>query len=356
MALYFVVYLYLLSFSSIEFMLKKDRIYDYLYGCFAIFIFFVAAFRGMGNDYDGYRAIFESLQGKTFADIFDASEVYVEPVFAVLNILIGRIFPYQAILVVMALANIGILFPFFRKYSPYPYVSLLLFAGMFMYSGMMGLIRQSLAIAICLWAMAEPHSKRFFWLIGTAVMFHASALLVIFVRLLKNKFYSFKTYFIIIGIAVVSNLFFYEIFKLIVSFAPEVIAWKLNTYLSTESGTHFGFNAAVAIRICTFLLAYTYRKRIASAFPAYGPLFVNIYFLAIVLYVGFGFLPQLASRGAVYFHYMEILVVPMILYVASAVNKVGIFTLYAVFSLLRHIDLVTVYADAYMPYKSVLFN
>lgn len=356
MALYFIVYGYLLSFSVLDFIVKKDRTYTCLYIGFAVFIFFVAAFRGMGNDYEGYQAIFHSLQGRSFSHIFDASEVYVEPGFAVLNILIGALFPYQAILVVMALANVSIIFPFFRKYSPYPYVSLLLFAGMFMYSGMMGLIRQSLAIAICMWAMADPRSKRFFWLIGTAVLFHASAVLVLFVRLLKNTYYSFKSYAVMLGIAVMSNLFFYGVFKVIVPLFPTVIAWKLNTYIGVESGTHFGLNVAVAIRLCTFFLAYAYRRRIADTFPKYGPLFVNVYFLAIVVYVGFGFLPQMASRGAVYFHYMELLVVPMILYVANAGNRAWIFVLYATLSLMRHIDLVTVYGDAYMPYKNVLFS
>lgn len=356
MALYFIVYTYLLSFSALDPILKKDRIYTYMYAGFAVFIFFVAAFRGMGNDYEGYRAIFQSLQGRPFSHIFDASEVYVEPVFAVLNIIVGNFFPYQAVLAVMALANAGVLFPFFRKYSPYPYVSLLMFAGMFMYSGMMGLIRQSLAVAICMWAMASPRSKRFFWLVGLATMFHASALLVVFVRWLKNRFYSFKTYCVAIGIAVLSNLFFYGIFKLLIPLAPTVITWKLNTYIDSESGTHFGLNAAVILRLFTFFLAYFYRKRVAEAFPKYGPLFVNIYFLAVIFYIGFGFLPQMASRGAVYFHYMELLTVPMVLYVANFSNKIWIFILYATFSLMRHIDLVTVYREAYLPYKNILFN
>lgn len=84
--------------------------------------------------------------------------------------------------------------------------------------------------------------------------------------------------------------------------------------------------------------------------------FCEYLFLAIVIYTGFGFLPQVAARGAVYFHYMELLVVPMILYVASGVNRAWIFTLYALFALWRHIEMVTVYAEAYMPYKNVLFT
>lgn len=355
MYIYFLIYFYLFSMSVLDFGVKKNEIYDYLYLIFAIFIFFMAAFRGMGNDYEGYLAIFQSFQNLSFTDIFNPSEVYVEPGFAILNIGLSA-FPYQTILVVMAAANIAILFPFFCKYSPYPYITLLFFAGMFMYSGMMGLIRQHLAIAICMWAMIEPHKRRFWWLVLLAALFHYTAIFVILVKILKDGYYSLKTYILIGGIAVVSNLLFYETFKLMVGFLPEVIAWKLNIYLGTEEGVRFGFNAAVAIRLFTFALCYIYREQIARFFPEYGARLVNIYFLAIVIYAGFGFLPQLAARGAVYFHYMELLVVPMILYVASNVNRVWIFILYATFSFLRHIDLVTIYGEAYVPYRNVLFN
>ncbi len=355
MTVYVIIFVFLLLMALLDFICKKDKVYDYIYIGFAVFIFFIAAFRGMGNDYDGYRQIFDSLQGLSFAKIFDASEVFVEPVFSVLNIIIGSFLPYQAILVVMALANVLVIFPFFRKYSPYPFTTLLFFAGMFMYSGMMGLIRQSLAIAICMWAMAEPKKKRFFWLLLIATMFHYSALFVLLVRLLKNKFYTAKTYLVIIGIAITSNLLFYEVFKILVGFMPAVIAWKLTIYIGTEEGIVFGFNAAVAIRLLTFGLAYSYKDKIVQSFPKYGALFVNIYFLAIIIYTGFGFLPQMAARGAVYFHYMELLVVPMILYVANKLNRSWIFMLYVLFSLWRHLEMVTTYGDAYMPYKNILF-
>lgn len=356
MIIYFIIFSFLFLMSLFDFVVRKDQLYNYIYIGFAIFIFFIAAFRGMGNDYDGYREIFDSIQDIDFISIFDPSQVYVEPGFAILNFIIGYFLPYQTILIIMAAANISILFPFFRKYSPYPYATLLFFAGMFMYSGMMGLIRQALAISICLWAMAESDKRRFWWLVLLATTFHYSAILVIIARFIKDKFYTLKTYLVILGIAITSNLLFYGIFKLMVAFLPQVISWKLQIYLGTEEGIHFGFNAAVAIRLFTFSLAYLYRDKIIEYFPKHGPLFVNLYFLAIVIYTGFGFLPQMAARGAVYFHYMELLVVPIILYCASNLNRTWIFTLYTLFSLWRHIEMVTTYADAYVPYKNILFS
>lgn len=342
-----------------DFVVKKDKVYDYIYIGFSIFIFFVAAFRGMGNDYDGYMAIFHDIKDLNFIDVFNPDYVYVEPLYAWLNIALGD-FPYQTVLVVMAALNVSILFSFFRKYSPYPYATLLFFAGMFLYAGVMGLIRQHLAIAICWWAMvslAEPkNSKRFWWLIVIAVFIHYSAVFVLLVKLLKDKYYTLKTYLVVGGIAIASNLLFYETFKVVVGFLPAVISWKLEIYLGTEEGTRFGLNAAVVIRLFTFVLAYVNKDKIIEAFPKYGALFVNIYFLAIIIYTGFGFLPQVAARGAVYFHYAELLVIPMILYVSNNFNRTWIFILFATFSLWRHYEMVTTYAEAYLPYKNILFD
>lgn len=350
MAIYFIVFAVLLALAVLDFFVRKDKAYTGLYLIVGLFLLFYAGFRTCGNDYEGYYEIFLSLKGAPLGKIF-TPEIYVEPGYAVLNILLGN---YELILFVMALATLWLFLSFFRKYSPYPFITLLFFAGLFLYPFTMGMMRQSLAIAICMWAMAEPKSKRFFWLIGTAMLFHVSSLFVILVRFLRNSFYKIKTYLLILVIAVVANLMFYEAFKIVSGFFPTFIANKLEFYLTSEEGKTLGLNAAVLIRFFTFGLAYIYREQLAKAFPK-GALFVNIYFLALVIYTGFGFLPQIAVRGAVFFHHMEVIIVPMILYVADRYTKIPIFALYAAFALIRHMDMVTTYAEAYVPYTNFLF-
>jgi hypothetical protein len=220
----------------------------------------------------------------------------------------------------------------------------------------MGLIRQSLAISICLWLMGKYPSKRFiFWGgIGVAMLFHATAIIVIPVKLLKNLFYKLKSYVLILLIAILVNITFYVIFQRIIQYFPLFFREKLKYYLQIEQGTYFGLNNAVLIRLFTFIMAYIYRKEIIVNFNQ-GALFVNIYFLALVIYIAFGFLPQLAARGAIYFHYMELIVVPMIIYVAKY-NRLPIFFLYAAFSLMRHITMIQTHAKYYVPYTNWLFS
>jgi len=352
MLIYFVVYVILLILSLVDFVLKKDLAYSIIFVVSGMFILLYAGFRTCSIDYEGYRQIFLSLDGGGLKRIFD-SDIFVEPGFALLNILIGN---FEGMIFVMAFINILILFPFFRKYSPYPFITLLCYSGLFLYSGLMGLIRQSLAVSICLWAMTEPKNRRFLLLVAGAMTFHVTSIIVVLVKLLKRQYFELRTYILIGLAAVASNMLFYNIFRIFVKYLPPFMEMKLEYYLAFEAGTTFGFNEAVMIRLFTFSLAYIYRSEISKVFPKYGPLFVNIYFLALVAYTGFGFLPQMAARGAMYFHYAELLVVPMILYVSSNVVRAPLFILYASFALMRNITMLTTHAEYYVPYTNWLFN
>ena len=351
--IYFCIYVFLFFMSIIDFKVKKNTNYNHVYILFCLFIFLMVALRTMGNDYEGYHKIFDSLQGVSVTEIFDPTVTFVEPAFSILNIIAGKLFPFQAVIIIMAILNSLILFPFIKKYSPYPFLSFLLFAGMFMYSGMMGLIRQSLAVSICLWAMLEKNNKKFILLVITAMTFHYTVIFIVITRFFKNTIYSTKKYLLLGGIAIFSKFFFMGILKLLLPILPEVISWKLNIYIAEEAGKSFGINSAIILRLFAFILAYKCRFKILELFPKYGAMIINIYFLSIIFYVGFSFLPQIAFRGAMYFHYVEIILIPLILKCTKKDLRYSIFFLYALFSLWRHYEMVTIYGEMYYPYKTI---
>lgn len=347
---YYFVYTVFFMLALFDIFAKKNNAYLLIYSLVAIFILIYAGFRTCSIDYEGYKYNYDLLLNSTIFNIYE-SGVQVEPAYAVLNIISPN---FESVIFVMALLNLIILLPFFYKYSPYPLLTIFLYSGMFMYSGLMGLVRQSLAISICLWAMVDPKSRKFFILILVAMTFHASALIVSIVRYLKNKPYTIKQYVLILALAILSNIFMYEIFSSAVNYFPEFMASKLNYYLIEEQGKTFGFNAAVSIRLFTFVLAFHYIKPISTRFTK-GTLILNLYFLSLVLYIAFGFLPQVAARGAIYFHYVEVLIVPMIIYVAKPWARVGVFLLYSFFALSRYITMLETHADYYIPYTNLLF-
>lgn len=353
MTIYFCIYFFLLIMSIIELDSKNYSAFRlYMYVCFSIFMIVIAGFRTMGFDYEGYLLIYNSLQGLSIENITDANLVYVEPLYAILNLLYPNSF--QTVIFIMATLNIIILFPFIHRYSAYPFISLLLYSGMFMYSGMMGLMRQSLAISISLWAVVNYNNRRFWWYLLFAIGFHYSVVIIVLIKLLGNKLLKIKTYLEIIVASIVSNLCFYKTFVVLCILLPAVIAWKLNNYIIEEAGSSFGLNIAVIIRVITFSLALNYCGKNSTNNTITG-LFINAYFLSLIVYIGFGFLPQMASRGAIYFHYYEIFLVPIIIKKVSVKWKPCIFSMYAAFSLWRHIEIVTTYSEWYVPYKNILF-
>ena len=348
---YYIVFSVFLLLALFDFVAKKDKGYLIIYSLIAFFILIYAGFRTCSIDYQGYKYNYDLLRNTSILNIFEAGMLF-EPAYVVLNILSPN---FESVIFIMALVNIVILFPFFFKYSPYPFITILLYSGMFLYSGLMGLVRQSLAISICLWAMVDPKNKKFFLLIIVAMTFHVTALIVCSVRFLKNKVYSVKQYASILALAILSNILMYDVFASVINYFPGIMAAKLNYYLMIEEGTGFGFNSAVAIRLLTFVLALWHIKAISSKFRI-GPLILNLYFLSLVFYVAFGFLPQVAARGAIFFHYIELLIVPMIIYVAKPSVRVGVFTLYSFFALSRHITMLDTHAEYYIPYTNLLFR
>lgn len=261
---------------------------------------------------------------------------------------------FHYVITIMAFFNIIILFTFIYKYSAYPNVSLLLFCGMFMFTGLMGLIRQSLAISIALWAIMEKNKKKFYVLLVLACLFHYSAIIVLIVRVIKCKIYPIRLYLYAIIFALLVSVIGKMVLMAAVAILPTIIAWKLEIYLAEEAGMSFGLNMAVIIRLFTLVLLLMYAKRIKNRWHELGLYMINIYALSLILYIGLSFLPQLASRGVVYFHYFEIFAVPLLLSVARDYKRFFIFFLYAAFSLYRCIEVVTTYKEWYVPYKSIL--
>lgn len=103
---------------------------------------------------------------------------------------------------------------------------------------------------------------------------------------------------------------------------PTMIAWKLNIYLGTENGIRFGFNSAVAIRLFTFIISFCYRKRYKNIFQNTA-LYLLMFIFIISNICWLWILPQMASRGGVYFHFMELLIVPMVYFLLISLIELG---------------------------------
>lgn len=326
---------------------KWNELQYLMYAITAVFLILFVGFREVGFDYDNYRYYYDRL----LVFWIDNSDVLrVEKGYALLNHLLPS---YRTVLVVMAIITVSSQMYFLYKYSPAPFASLLFYIGSFLLISTMGQYRQAFAISLVIWAFINyEHRARFFLLIAIASAFHISSLLALTVLFIPKRVCKLKTYLYLFLIAVVSNLIASTIFFSMIEYMPPFIADKLGIYAESEKGAVLGFNMAMLLRIVVFYLFYKNRKEILKY--KYGGLFLNIYFVSLLIYMGFGFLPQLAGRGAIYFYFIELVLAGMLVKIPR--TGIAYFMFFAAISIYRQLSLFNEWAADYIPYRNELLT
>lgn len=127
-------------------------------------------------------------------------------------------------------------------------------------------------------------------------------------------------------------------------------AQKLLFYASSED-YELGISSTILIRITTLLLAVFLnidnKKDISFL--------CNIYACGIIVYLLFGFIPQLGGRGALYFSVYEMIIIP---YIVSQLKQHQFlyFVSYFVIIGLSIIRIVNFFSDNYNSYVPYILN
>lgn len=329
------------------------RKYICLYVVFSFMIFLMAGFRDCGFDYGSYEDIFNSIN--LSSNWYDNVIVFnVEPIYGFINYLMTS---YRILLIFMSGLTFTLFFIFTYKYSPYPFLSVNILLLTFVYQQGMGQIRQALAISIILWAfIACYNSKRLLCavLVLISSLIHAPAMLALLVFIVPFECLSIRNYSLIGFVALLVNFFGLYILPSFIPFLPNFISLKLSIYLEAEVGMSVGFDFSMLLRVLFFTLLL-WKKDFFSN-NSLNAFFMNLYFISLVVYLGFGFLPQLGGRGSLYFNILEGVVLAMLI---SSFrywsNKFIMLTLFLLISIYRHTTLFEAESD-YNPYKTVLFN
>jgi hypothetical protein len=180
------------------------------------------------------------------------------------------------------------------------------------YPSLMGQYRQALAIALVIWAFSDRKNKyKFFSILTVAALFHASSLLALIVLFLPEKVLKTRMYIIFLAIGLIMN---FTLKSYIVSFSsllPAIMNEKIDIYSSVEDYA-IGLNITMVLRIAIFLIFIYYKDKIIE-YPN-GSLYINIYFVSLMIYLSLGSLPQLGGRGSIYFYFLEFILIPMLIY------------------------------------------
>ena len=290
-----------------------------------------------------------------------------EIAYAFLNFLVKSYFgAYTALLLIMSFIVIFLQYNTIKTIALYPALSYYFFfcsniGGMFP-------VRQSIAIAIALTSIYFIHKKNkmaFLVITLIAVTFHWALLLwFISYPLYHKKIRSSMIIFLFI-MATIIGMFGTRLFILIIeatiirfgfsgSIAEKITEYILGSY-SDGSFSIFRMVLSMAKRFVLVLVFLIIRRKIASQY-AYAEGLINIYLVSNIIYSLFAFNEAFApmARMVTVFLFIEVLLLPSLLKLCKYNHtKYILLLLFFLYGLMRLNSALTIYPDAYMPYRSI---
>lgn len=333
---------------------------------FSIILLLMILFAGLRNkigiDYFGYEGIYRAIRNGNLGLINRVIEPFMSILF--------KIMP-SFILCVLIIATIAVIVKgsiFYKFNDKYVFTALFFYyASEFLFYDM-GIIRQGLAIGICLLSIKylKDRDIRFFALILVATMIHTSSVVFVIMWFLNNKEYSRKVYY---GVSL-ATLGLYMSGKV---FTSILIPLMSGTGLIAEKIDKFSTYADVDITVSIirriaflFLFVEIFKKDIAVVsnngrfFKRESTedtwLYINMFFLSTVLLSFFGTIFSMVAGRMTECFYISYIFLYMQIF-SDRRKTVENIILFAVFSLLVFItfeDTIVSHNEIYLPYRSIL--
>ncbi len=326
MILYLFFYVVILSGTIISLQNIDRKAVTVVFISLAFLFFLLIGFRFCGYDYLSYLEIYESIKGGN--DVLG-----MEPGFATLC---SSSSSFRILIIIVALLTMLLHSLFIYKTSDLPIFSLFLLSSTLLLPTFMGQCRQGLAIGFVAFAFYYYNNKNYYFyllFVVLAALFHYSALISLFFLFVPRNIKSSKYYFITIVISIFLSQFFQPLLFKIIDLIPNLAVVERLLFYSENDDVKLGFNTAILIRIFVVSLCFYYRANIKSIF---FPLMLNIYHLSIIIYLIIGpIIPQLGGRGALYFSYFDIILIPFVIKAASGYNRYVLIFLFFLLTLLR---------------------
>lgn len=321
----------------------------------SIFIFFMAAFRdGIGYDFRNYESIYNVVRNSYMStDLFS-----IEPAYLLINLISPN---FSMVIFLCAVIAIPLKIIIITKYSEDKLLSLMLyFTGIFMMYDI-GVIRQGIAIAIALLSikyLIKRSLLKFILTIVIASLFHVSAMVFLPLYILSYKKLSRK--FIYASIFILLVFSYFNLFETVVintiNFLPiDMISSKINYYSSINSGD---LTKSLLLR-SAFLIVYVEFYKAKKINDKKSLVFLNGFFLSIVLMSVFSSIPILGGRGVAGLYFLQIFILPILIKnTRTKIFKFFIIIGIVIISVNTMLDIInqgTISNQPYIPYRSI-FN
>ena len=299
-----------LAFFEDEEMQSRGWLLIVLATVLTLFVAFRPA--GIDNDYNSYLGYYKYPSG--------VAALLTEPTFKMINGLARFLEAPLLLFIIYAFLAVPLKVYAIKRLSPYWYLSILLwFTHLFVIQEMTQ-IRVAVSTGIFLFSLpllAEGDKKRFFLCLVFAVLFHYSALALLPLILIGNKYLSrrFRCLLIVLPIAVYAFPFAgMEMLKWI---PIPFIQQKLQMYeelMVYEGGVWADiniYNAMALVRLFAYYVLIWRYDYLKEKYP-YMPMLLKVFCYSICVYVGLSFLPPIAMRVEEFIAIIDCILFPLL--------------------------------------------
>lgn len=285
---------------------KKQQILKFTYILYFVGLIFFIGFRhdSPSGDYMAYyyRFLETKHTSTSIYNLFDNNGTGLA--FIIFSIFFTD---YQHIIFIYALIPLVLFSIWIWKYTERPFFALFIVLSLFYYQFCIEQYRQFAALGILTLAIFQDEKIKKLLIILLAACFHPTALIMLVLFLIPKKLYHIYIY---ISITVCVFAFDFILGNTLKSLFGDVlyVSKRISFYENYAEAKDivYGFiTTALIIRLFFFFYCYLYGKKYIN------PQILNIYFVSILFYKIFSFVPELASRGSVYFTLVEPIMVCM---------------------------------------------
>lgn len=276
---------------------------------------------------------------------------------------------YSIFLVVHACVVYTCFYKLVKRYSPFPLLSfVVLYYSMLSYLGMN---RQYLSLAACLFAVPYIFQKKYFkvlCLIAIGQLFHSTAIMFVIALFLNRRVGSkwlWGIFFITVLIALsgLVNSFPWEAVVVMNESSEEKLDFYINNndhVVNSFIGTLMGIARRSLIVVALLLI----RNKVSNKYP-YFHFMLNMAFVGLIFYILFSgtILQVIVARGLIYFNIFEVFLFPFLFVPLN--RKIYVQTVYAILLLWGVYNMergMNVYVnpetgmDIYRPYNAIYID
>jgi len=359
--IYYLIFLLLTCFSFFEVYYKEERHVEILifFSVTTTALVLFSGFRLIGFDYDNYHLIFDTVNLSNYTEnTIEIGFAFFIEIFHFLNL------PFNFFLFFIALVSVGIKALFIKDFSPYYFLSLLVYYTVNFLLSDMGQIRHGLAMSIVILSFYDIFNKNkngFFTKVFIAYLFHSSAIIVFPAYFIAN-IKKITIWHLIVPVAAFLPLLFIDIkgvFVPLAAYLPAQIQSKIAYYTTSEEfGQQLGFGLTMVFRLIIIAVMYFCYDDGIKQIKFYKQFFL-LYIYGTLLFMAFNSIAEMALRFSNYFKILEFIILPMLVTLGRTLIEkhiiIAIIILYTGWSLYKLLfDLYT--SIEYLPYRNLLLG